>query len=545
MSSRSSCGSSHDAYFRKYLIGGKGNDSFYGGDKDNFIYGGRGNDKLFGENGNDTLVGGPGNDTVSGGEGHDRAYLDVSKDGADSIDLGSGFDSVYVDGKHKTQVRLTFTSAEVGNGNPLDANTMANQDGGLAVRLQAEDKYGNLIGPITRVDDEGISFIGGKGVTFDVRDLVSGAQRGDKFDEVQLGTNGNDTLTADDSDENYYINAGMGDDNITGEDGNDFLVGGAGNDTLSGGLGDDSFIGGGGNDSVAGGSGSNTAIFNVTTDGADSVDLGAGTDTVIANATVPTQIRLTFTSAEVGNGNALDSNTMANQDGGLAVRLQAEDSMGNLTGGISRLDDEGINFEAGSGVTFDVRDLVAGTERGNQFQEVSLGTLDNDSLVADDPARVYYQNAGMGDDTVIAGNANDFLVGGGGNDTLDGRGGNDSFIGGGGNDTAAGGSGADLFIFASPLSATANVDVITDMMHDLDTIKLDDAVFTVLTAGALGAGAFALASAAAEADDRIIYNTATGELSYDASGGSRADAVLFARLGNTPAGLDSGDFLVI
>ena len=50
-------------------------------------------------------------------------------------------------------------------------------------------------------------------------------------------------------------------------------------------------------------------------------DLGDGNDTVTISAGrgVP-EVRLTFTSSEVGNGNARDSNTMANQDGGLAVR---------------------------------------------------------------------------------------------------------------------------------------------------------------------------------------------------------------------------------
>src|SRR3712207_6990744 len=52
------------------------------------------------------------------------------------------------------------------------------------------------------------------------------------------------------------------------------------------------------------------------------------------------QIRLTFTSAEVGNGSATDAGTMTNQDGGLAVRLQSENRAGDLTGKISRFDDE-------------------------------------------------------------------------------------------------------------------------------------------------------------------------------------------------------------
>ena len=54
------------------------------------------------------------------------------------------------------------------------------------------------------------------------------------------------------------------------------------------------------------------------------------------------QFRLSFTSAEVGNGSATDSNTLANQDGGLAVRLQAEDATGMLFGDVSRFSDEAV-----------------------------------------------------------------------------------------------------------------------------------------------------------------------------------------------------------
>jgi Ca2+-binding RTX toxin-like protein len=275
------------------------------------------------------------------------------------------------------------------------------------------------------------------------------------------------------------------------------------------------------------------------------VDLGDGMDEVYVRSASPVQVRLTFTSAEVGNGNPNDSNTMANQDGGLAVRFQLEDKNGNLTGPVSRFDDEGISFINQKNVKFDVRDLVSGVQRGANFDEVQLGTLDGDRLKADDRNDNYYFNAGMGNDTIIGANGKDFLVGGGGNDWLNGGRGNDSFIGGGGNDTLKGGSGADNFIFAAALNATTNVDTIKDFKHDVDTIRIDDAFFTGLTPGPLDAEAFALVSMAAEMDDRIIYNTMSGDLFFDATGGDRSDAVLFAKLKNSPDNLDAGDFLVI
>jgi Ca2+-binding RTX toxin-like protein len=179
----------------------------------------------------------------------DTVKLDLSKDEAITRDLGDGADVVRVGDEQPGQVRVTFTSSEAGNGNPNDSDSMTNQDGKLAVRLQSEDGADGLTGPVSRFDDEGISFEAAtKGLTFDVRDLVAGTQRGDQFDVVRLGTQMADKFDEGGSKKDYYINAGMGDDKVTGGKGDDFLVGGAGNDTLSGGSGDDSLLGGGGSD---------------------------------------------------------------------------------------------------------------------------------------------------------------------------------------------------------------------------------------------------------------------------------------------------------
>ena len=84
------------------------------------------------------------------------------------------------------QVRLPFTSVEVGNDLALDCNTVLNDDGGLAVCVQAEDDAGALVGAVNRFDDGGITFESNANFTFDLRDLVSGVQRGDQFDVVEL-----------------------------------------------------------------------------------------------------------------------------------------------------------------------------------------------------------------------------------------------------------------------------------------------------------------------------------------------------------------------
>ena len=444
---------------RAQITGGNGDDTLTTGSADDFVFGGGGDDTISTGGGNDFIVGGSGDDTVDGGDGDDEFGLNLATDGIDRVNLGAGNDTVRFDrfDGGTGNVRVTFTSAQAGNGNVNDSNNMLNQDGGLAVRVQAEDADGNLTGTVSRFDDEGITFVAGtQGITFDVRDLVSGAARGDTFEGVVLGTAGDDALTFFPpfrAGQDFYYNAGMGDDLVTAGEANDFLVGGAGNDTLNGNGGNDTFIGGGGNDAITGGQGNDTVIFNASTDGADSVDLGDGSDVVTVASATPGQVRLTFTSAQVGNGNPNDSNNMANQDGGLAVRLQAEDGNDGLTGPVSRFDDEGITFVAGAGVTFDVRDLVSGVQRGDQFEVVTLGTMGNDTLTAVQANRSYYFNAGMGDDTITGGTANDFLVGGAGNDRLEGGAGNDQYIGGGGRDR-----------FAYSLAADTGDDTIIDFM---------------------------------------------------------------------------------
>jgi Ca2+-binding RTX toxin-like protein len=198
----------------------------------------------------------------------DIVGLDAARGHPLRLDLGGGEDLVLVAGKPGGQVRLSFTSAEVGNGRATDGGTLANQDGGLAVRLQAEGRDGTPTGRTSRFDDEGITFLAvTPGLSFDVRDLVSGVQRGDDFQLVRLGTAGDDRVDVRLLPLDAYVNAGGGDDWVRGGKGDDFLVGGAGNDTLRGGAGDDSLLGGGGDD---------TAIVDLSRRSADSVDLGAG-----------------------------------------------------------------------------------------------------------------------------------------------------------------------------------------------------------------------------------------------------------------------------
>jgi Ca2+-binding RTX toxin-like protein len=119
--------------------------------------------------------------------------------------------------------------------------------------------------------------------------------------------------------------------------------------------------------------------------------------------------------------------------------------------------------------------------------------------------------------------------------------------GGAGQDTLTGGEGSDIFRFDTALDAVANVGTILDFSAADDSIWLDDAVFSVLSALRQPASSASkdTAAGAKDADDRIVYNSATGNLYYDADGSGIAYGnVKFATLSSAP-GLAAADFIVV
>ncbi|CAM8635598.1 COG2931 RTX toxins and related Ca2+-binding proteins [Paracoccaceae bacterium] len=145
----------------------------------------------------------------------------------------------------------------------------------------------------------------------------------------------------------------------------------------------------------------------------------------------------------------------------------------------------------------------------------------------------------------LTGNSgNNSLSGGLGNDTLIGGLGNDFLNGALGKDVLTGGGGTDSFVFNTALSAT-NIDRITDFARGSDKILLDNAIFSAIAGGSLTAAAFAAntAGAATTAAHRIIYETDTGKVFYDANGSAAGGNVQVATL-NPALGLTHTDFSV-
>ena len=124
---------------------------------------------------------------------------------------------------------------------------------------------------------------------------------------------------------------------------------------------------------------------------------------------------------------------------------------------------------------------------------------------------------------------------------LNGGAGNDVLTGGGGNDTLVGGLGSDFFVFIVAANATSNRDTVADFQSGLDKIQLSRSVFTALgTASAtLSEGQFWSGAGVVkghDANDRVLYNTSTGALYYDADGSGSAAAVQIALIGTSSHG---------
>lgn len=125
----------------------------------------------------------------------------------------------------------------------------------------------------------------------------------------------------------------------------------------------------------------------------------------------------------------------------------------------------------------------------------------------------------------------DRLTGDAAANTISGGSGNDTISGGLGKDMLIGGSGKDTFMFDTRLGPS-NIDTIDDFSVKNDRIVLDNDIFTKAgKIGDLSSAAFHIGAKAHDKSDRIIYDSKSGKLYYDADGSDSGHAaVQFALL---------------
>lgn len=112
-----------------------------------------------------------------------------------------------------------------------------------------------------------------------------------------------------------------------------------------------------------------------------------------------------------------------------------------------------------------------------------------------------------------------------------------------GMDMLTGGAGSDTFMFTTELGR-ANVDTIADMKAGVDTIWLSGQILAELAAGTLRDAAFKdIGTLEADANDRILYDSLTGNLFYDVDGSGGEAAIKFATLTGKPE-IQASDFLI-
>ncbi len=350
-------------------------------------------------------------------------------------------------------------------------------------------------------------------------DVANGGAFGDRY----YGFGGADSLSGRGGDD--YLNGGDGDDTLKGDEGNDRLEGGTGNDRLESGEGIDTLTGGAGNDTY------------VVRNAASVIVESAGNGTSDAVA-----VSVSFTLAADDNIEQLQTtSSVATSAINLTGNALAQRIIGNA--GANVLSDgggAGADTMTGSGGndTYIVRN--AGTEI---VEGLGQGTADrvaagvSFTLASDDNIEAM-RTTSMTGTTAIN------LTGNGIAQTIEGNDGANRLNGHGGTDVLTGRGGADTFVFSTALGAT-NIDTITDFNVAADTIELQNTFFAGLANGTLTADAFRLNATglAEQASDRIIYDSATGNLYFDADGNGAGGRVQFVVLDDGLA-LTNLDFMV-
>jgi Ca2+-binding RTX toxin-like protein len=518
-----------------YIVGGGGADTITAGSGGNFVDGGNGANTITTGDGIDEILTGRDGDTIVAGGGADRITI---LGGADTVDAGADSDLLIVDySAAVTAVTGGVTGGNLGSGytGHLADLVSATLDFVAAERFWITTGTGN-----DRITTGGASDRITTGAGNDTLDGGAGADlltggSGDDFYYVDAGDTvieaaggGYDNVLASES---YALNSGAYAEilsttnhggtaaiNLFGNELGQVVIGNAGVNYLFGGGGADALQGLGGDD----------FLF---VDGNDTVieAAGGGYDNVLASENYTlnagAQVEVLSTTNHAGTGTF----TLIGNEYGQSI-------LGNA----------GVNYLTGGGGA----DILAGfggddflyVDADDRIVEIAGGGYDN--VLA---STSYVLNAGAHAEVLSTtnhgGTAAIDLTGNELGQIVIGNAGANVLNGGLGADALIGLGGADSFAFTTALGS-GNVDSLNDFNAAADTILLDNAVFTGLADGNLAAGAFVTGSAAGDADDRIVYNSATGQIFFDADGNGAGAQVLFATVDSGTI-LTASDFMVI
>ncbi len=557
------------------LNGDAGDDTIIGGDGDDRIEGDliddvHGNDSIDGGAGDDFIRGGNGDDTMIGGAGSDAfgidsGFLDFEEYGGnDSIDGGDGVDGI------------SFGTEGVSTTHAVIINLTA---GTYTIAHPA----GQLNGVVINVEN-----VTGSG--FD--DDITGTDGPNAFGDIGGGAT---------------IRGLGGDDFFHAEGGNQRWDGGAGDDTMEGSPGSDTLAGGLGNDVLGGDHGgfpsiADSFLFDVAPGPANAdliTDFASGSDRIVLDGSTHASSGASgtfatgdarFWSSGTGAAHDADDRVIYNTSSGelwydadgngagarqLIATLQGTPNLAAtdiaIINGSGGGGGQVVNGTSGSDTLTGTsgNDTINGLGGNDLFQAASTGGADvinggagfdaiefasraTSAVVVDFGAGTITGGSSgsisfTGIERVVAGNFNDSLGGTAGGQTLNGLGGADALWGAGGVDVLWGGAGADTFVFREV--GSANADSVRDWASGSDKVALDNSPMSALgTTGNFAAGDARFWSSstgtAHDANDRVIYNTSTGSLYYDADGSGAGAAQLIATFQGAP-GVAATDITVI
>ena len=478
----------------------------------NVLSGAGGNDQIFGKEGKDVLNGGTGTDRTDGGFGDDTHQVDSAADvvvegvgegSADKVLASVSYAlTAAMDVEFLATVSAAATTAINLTGNAL-ANTLTGNAGAniLDGGVGADQMTGGAGDDVFIVDNAGDKAFESNVAGVDtVKSSITYSLAGQFIEKLIL--TGADAINGTG---NSLANI------ITGNGAANLLNGGEGADTMAGGAGDDTFL-----------------VDNV---GDKAIEANvAGIDTV--KSSVSYSLGGQFVENLVLTGSGIIDGT----GNSLANSLTGNSAANQLNG------QEGADTMAGGGGN----DIYFVDNAGDKILESNgAGTDTVRSSVSFSLAGQFIEKLALTGSSAVNGTGNslaNLLTGNSAGNVLNGGEGNDELGGGSGNDTLVGGVGLDRYVFDTGLNAASNVDTISGYSVADDRIMLSRAVFTAIGSdGSLAASAFVAGTAAGDADDRILYDGASGKIFYDADGSGGGAAILFAQVA-AGAALSNLDF---
>ncbi|MEG3093265.1 calcium-binding protein, partial [Sphingomonas sp. PB1R3] len=442
--------------------------------------GGIGADVLTGDESANTLRGGSGNDVLRGAGGDDIFLVDGEEDGVDTVDGGSGVDTILAmsDG---TMIGLAgIQNVEMISGGGHTGVVLGATDDGDTLDLSGvtlRDIQSILMGDgndiLTGSAGADVIDLGAGddvlryGVALSAGDDVDGGAGNDRIQAIADGTvihlsrmanietvtaagfanvivEGSDAADIFDLTKTAYVGIARfeldgGDDTFVGSQGTDVVRGGGGDDVLGGNAGDDVFefgAGDNGHDRIDGGAGIDT--IRASSDGAV-IGIAALTGVEVIDGADYAGVTISLTGvADTLDLSALKVNGIAGIAGGAG-----DDTIRGSSGAdtfLVGIGDGSDDFDGGAGI-----DTIKATADGvtiglKRIAKVEAITADGHSgvIVRTTDATDTFDLSGAtltGIERISLGAGDDVFVGTSGNDTVEGGVGDDTLTGGMGNDT--------------------------------------------------------------------------------------------------------------